>query len=157
MRAFLCILALTAIVTSSAAAPASGRMLLAQGGSTGGTIGKSGKSMSGGDDAPAPRATPAAKSSTTAKRAADGASDKRGCGNFFGIWTSGGGSWLYGQNDTTFNANGTARHRSGIVGTWTCSNREIVLIWKDWDNDRLKLSADGKRLDSLAGGKGFSR
>jgi hypothetical protein len=127
--------------------------VLAQG-STGGTIGKQNKSVSGSDQASPPRPEahkPVARSNPAQE------TKPSGCGNFFGVWTSGGGSWLYGKNDTTFSANGTARHSSGIVGTWTCQNGEIVLIWKDWDNDRIKLSADGKRLDSLAGGKGFSR
>jgi len=80
-----------------------------------------------------------------------------GCGNFFGQWTSGGGSWLYGAGDTVFNSDGTAKHSSGIIGSWTCDGREIVLTWKNWDKDRLVLSNDGKRLNSVAGGKGFTR
>lgn len=97
------------------------------------------------------------RESVRAPVAAQPAARSGGCGNFFGTWTSGGGSWLYGANDTTFGANGTARHSSGIVGTWTCSGSVIDLEWKDWDRDKLRLSPDGKRLDSLAGGKGFQR
>jgi hypothetical protein len=127
-------------------------------GSAGGSIGKRDKSISRAHErraSPPPRAPTARKA---ARRSSSDRPEKRAsCGNFFGVWTSGGGSWLYGENDTTFNADGTARHLSGIQGTWTCEHGEIVLVWINWDNDRLKLSGDGKRLNSLAGGKGFSR
>ena len=124
---------------------------MAQAGSAGGSLGKTGKSASGGEPA-TERAAPSPKKNT-----ANAPREGKGCGNFFGTWTSGGGSWLYGANDTVFRADGSARHTSGIVGNWTCSDGVIDLEWKDWDQDRLKLSGDGKRLDSLAGGKGFSR
>jgi hypothetical protein len=125
---------------------------LAQAGSIGGQIGKTDKSISGDDG-------PSSHDRATKSKSGLGASgsEQRGCGNFFGTWTSGGGSWLYGASDTVFRSDGTARHSSGIVGSWTCSAGEIVLEWKNWDNDRLKLSSDGKRLNSLAGGRGFSR
>lgn len=127
---------------------------LAQGGSVGGTIGKQNKSVSGSEQA-SPSRREARKPTAQSNPAQD--AKPSACGNFFGVWTSGGGAWLYGKNDTTFSANGTARHSSGIIGTWTCQGGEIVLIWKDWTDDRIKLSSDGRRLDSLAGGKGYSR
>jgi len=146
------------IVAALSTSLASSREVLAQAGDLGGQVGKKNRSISGVQETPAPSKTPPPK-----RRAAAPSQDNpqetktTGCENFFGVWTSGGGSWLYGPNDTTFSAGGTALHNSGIVGTWRRSNGEIVLEWKSWDNDRLKLSADGKRLNSLVGGKGFTR
>lgn len=133
----------------------------AQGGSTGGTIGKHEKSASGGEgeQAPSRRVSSSKRRQRASSPSFDGESTRqqKGCGSFFGTWTSGGGAWLYGPNDTVIRANGTARHTSGIVGVWTCNSGEIVLEWKNWTTDRLKLSADGNRLDSVEGGKGFTR
>lgn len=79
------------------------------------------------------------------------------CGNIVGTWSWTGG--LFGANDTQFNADGTAVHRSGITGTWTCRpGGEIYIDWKDWYKNRMKLSADGKTLENLeGGGAGFRR
>jgi hypothetical protein len=125
-------------------------------GSIGGSIGKQGKSVSGGEET---TTLPAKRRDPPARTATENPPEKKvsGCGNFFGTWTSGGGSWLFGENDTTISADGTARHLSGIVGNWTCSSGVVVLVWKNWATDKIKLSADGKRLDSVEGGKGFSR
>jgi hypothetical protein len=130
-------------------APAS---VLAQGGSTGGTIGKQNKSVSGTEDKPTPsqRATP-----STPKRAGAPLA-RKGCGNIVGVWSWSGG--LFGSGDTEFRADGTASHRSGIVGTWVCrAGGEVYIDWKDWYKNRMKLSPDGKTLLNLEGGSTFSR
>jgi len=150
LRLFICI-AIAAPLAIAMTATASAQVT-AQAGSTGGSLGKKGKSASGGEEASPRQTKPRSKASASAKT-----DSSKSCGNFNGTWTSGGGSWLYGANDTVFRSNGTARHSSGIVGTWTCEDGVIDLDWKNWDHDRLKLSADGKRLDSLAGGRGFTR
>ncbi len=133
-----------------------GTPVLAQGGNVGGRIGKTDKSVIGDQTAP-PSRTPAKRKRTATPATGQETRKSTACGNFFGTWTSGGGAWLYGPNDTVIRADGTARHNSGIVGTWNCSGGEIVLEWKGWTTDRLKLSADGKHLNSVVGGKGFTR
>lgn len=150
----LCACAAAAALLALATVTTASCQVTAQAGSAGGSLGKKGKSASGGDETPRQDARPKQRASAGAGVKAG---SSKGCGNFSGTWTSGGGSWLYGANDTVFRADGSARHSSGIVGTWTCKDGVIDLIWKDWDHDQLKLSADGKRLDSVAGGRGFSR
>ncbi len=143
-------------VTAWLASPAMISQAAAQAGDIGGQIGKRNRTISGSQDKPPSQPAPARKSKRASTQRTPGAASP-GCGNFFGVWTSGGGAWLYGANDTVFRADGSARHNSGIIGAWRCSSGEIVLEWKNWDNDRLKLSADGKRLNSVIGGKGFTR
>lgn len=128
---------------------------IAQLGSVGGSIGKRDKAATGQSDG---GVSPQLKERPKRAVKKTGTPEQRaGCGNFFGVWTSGGGSWLYGADDTVFSRNGTAKHSSGIKGSWSCKDGEIVLNWLNWDQDRLVLSADGKRLNSVVGGRGFSR
>jgi hypothetical protein len=130
---------------------------LAQG-STGGSIGKQGKSVSGSEEAPAPRRSePAEKRrSVPVKRtAAAPTSGRRGCGSFLGTWSWTGG--LFGPNDTVFLANGTATHKSGIPGTWECRDGDIYIDWKNWAKNRVRLSPDGKTLQAIEGGYTFVR
>jgi hypothetical protein len=131
---------------------------LAQAGSTGGVIGKQGKSVSGGEEAatPKPEATAPAQRKPAPDRAAARQPAKSGCRSIAGTWNWSGG--LFGRNDTVFNSDGTARHKSGIVGTWTCTGGDIYLHWRNWWQGTLQLSADGRRLIDARNGKvAFSR
>ena len=123
----------------------------AQAGNTGGSLGKHGKSASGDSAEPAAPPKPKRQKATASRSdSADGQPRARqggGCGNLAGVWTAN-GWWngLYGRGDVTLNADGTARHASGIVGTWTCSGNHFGMTWKDWAHGEGTLSADGNTM-----------
>lgn len=146
----------TAFILSIWLAAASGA--LAQAGSVGGVIGKQGKSASGGEEASTPKqeaAAPAQRKSIP-DRSASGKPARSGCRSIAGTWSWSGG--LFGRNDTVFNSDGTARHKSGIAGTWNCAGGDIYLHWRNWWQGTLQLSADGRRLtDARTGKLAFSR
>lgn len=128
-------------------------IVIAQAGSIGGSIGKQGKSISGGEESSAPKqGTPSpARRAPSQDRSTSRDQAKPGCPSIAGTWSWTGG--LFGKNDTVFNQDGTARHRSGIVGTWTCRGGDIYLHWKNWWNGTLHLSADRRRLITVSSGK----
>jgi hypothetical protein len=64
---------------------------------------------------------------------------------------------LFGTNDVVFGADGSATHKSGIVGTWTCSDGLYTIEWKNWTTDHVRLSSDGKKLTYVGKDGGFVR
>jgi hypothetical protein len=101
------------------AAGASGAF--AQAGSTGGTVGKQDKAVSGGEEIKAPdRKKPERKLRETTER------DGR-CG-IAGIWTF---RWLDHVDRVVFRADGTAMHATGGEGTWTCAAGAIIAHWRN--------------------------
>jgi hypothetical protein len=115
-----------------------------QPGSTGGTIGKREKSISGGEKGakPIPPAVPAKPAAAPARAPASSP-----CPGIAGVWTAK-GAWnvLFGSGDTTINADGTASHRSGNTARWSCSGGTYVFVWTHGFTDRVSLSPDGKSL-----------
>src|SRR5664279_2559528 len=89
---------------------------LAQAGSTGGTIGKQDKSISGGEDTP--RVPPHPKRSATKSQET---SSGHSCVRIVGKWT-----WYLGATETVFNQDGTARNNGGATATWTCTGGKVV-------------------------------
>lgn len=131
-------IARTASILLAATVVAFATGALAQG-SAGGSIGKQGKSASGGEDAPAPRASSnGGQTPATGKR----------CPNITGIWSSW-ASGLFGASDTNFRPNGTATHKSGIEGTWRCEGGQIWLHWTGSEKHAVRFSADGKKVYRL--------
>lgn len=138
---------------------------LAQAGSTGGVIGKQDKSVSGesaaGDSRPAVPANKPSRS-TGSRRDAGGPSGKdetarSGCGRIPGVWTANG--WynaIYGRGDVVLGADGSARHVSGIVGTWICRGGHFVMDWKNWSHGEGSLSKDGNTV-TFADGSTMTR
>jgi hypothetical protein len=136
----------------------------AQAGSTGGSIGKQEKSVSG---AAAPEASQPPKSrkenrkenrrEERSRHASTSSSDHSGCRSIAGTWTSW-ASKLYGRNDTRFNADGTLWHKSSR-GTWTCNGGIYHHTWDSFGvRGPYKLSADGRRLIKMSDGSiSFSR
>jgi len=126
---------------------------LSQAGSAGGTIGKHGKSVSGGEE-PAKPAKPSRTRSTeeggTRKKTASH------CPNIVGTWNSW-ASGLFGSGDTTFSKDGTATHRSGIVGKWFCEKGKLHIEWPDAKPGIVTMSDDGKRLITSDGNVHMSR
>jgi len=112
---------------------------LAQAGSTGGTIGKQDKSISGGGEADTARAGPQLKRSATKSQ---GTPSSHSCNRIVGNWT-----WYLGLTETVFNQNGTAQNVAGkATGTWTCTGGRAVAKWSTGYVDRMSISSDGDSL-----------
>ena len=115
----------------------------AQGGSTGGTIGKTDKSQSGADDAPSSRREPTAR-----KRAKEAGVPRNvptsSCSKMPGNW-----SWFTGVT-AVIRPNGTAT-AGPYSATWTCANDAVVMHWNHGYTDRLRLSRDGTHLEGTNG------
>lgn len=144
-------LVITAFVSIATQRPA-----LAQAGSIGGTIGKTDKSASGGQERPErpnqtirPHQKEAVETTTVQKKAT-------GCPNIVGAWDSW-ASGIFGKGDATFNEDGTATHRSGIPGKWWCENGQLHIEWADGRPGLVKVSRDGKKIISAGGGIHASR
>lgn len=122
-------------------------IVVAQGGTVGGTIGKQRKSVSGGDEpterrraAPPPRrkTAPATGSRTSRQPAASR------CGRAAGTW-----AWFNGGT-VTIGAGGTASSGS-LTASWSCMGGQIIIVWSHGYTDRLTLSPDGNRLSGTNG------
>jgi hypothetical protein len=132
---------------------------LAQAGSAGGTLGKHNKSASGGDSAAPEAPARPKKRKAVATRSNDSgeaapARKGSGCGHVAGTWTAN-GWWngLYGRGDVTLNADGSARHVSGIIGTWTCdASSHFVMDWKNWAHAEGTMAGDGNSITFPDGG-----
>lgn len=112
----------------------------AQPGSTGGSIGKTGKSQSGSDEAPAVRREPPERK--PARPSAPVATSS--CSKMPGSW-----SWFNGIT-VVIRSGGTAsdgRH----TATWSCRNDSVVMNWSHGYTDRLQLSRDGTHLQGTNG------
>lgn len=155
MRARLTGLAFALVVLAASTAPA-----LAQGGAVGGTIGKQGKSVSGGDDAqpaPAPAPAPARKRTNAAATSEQEPQARSRCPNIVGVWNSW-ASGLFGKSDATFNSDGTSIHRSGIAGKWWCEQGQLRMSWGGEAAKTFRLSDDRRQIIEIASGSvGFSR
>jgi hypothetical protein len=138
-------------------------VVLAQGGSTGGTIGKQEKSSSGGEvrvptrahRAPLPRKPHVVARERQAKHHVAArewqaplprkhhVSEVPGshCGKIVGTWLPGGGQ-------LTFDQNGGARFTLllSATGQWTCANGKVIVAWNNGDVTRATLSHDGNSL-----------
>lgn len=118
-------------------------------GSAGGSIGKQGKSVSGGEDTerPAPRS-----GSGSVKRASKPAEAKQSrCPNIAGQWSSW-ASGMFGKGDTAFFPDGSASHKSGYNGKWFCANGQLRIEWSDGKPGAVRLSPDGKTIYNWEGG-----
>lgn len=127
---------------------------LAQAGSTGGTIGKQDKSISGGDESVVPRhAVPASKprrsnGSTSQNRQPEAPK----CPNIVGTWHSW-ASAVFGKSDTTFERNGTWSHRSGQAGKWWCDGSQVILSKVgDSGTAAYRFSPDAKQMIMISSG-----
>jgi hypothetical protein len=125
-----------AVVCCLAALVAADRMAFGQAGSTGGTLGKTDKSASGGEES-----GPHQTSRPRGARKANQKSTSGSCQRIVGSW-----SW-HGGAQTVFNADGTGRN-SAITGTttctWKCVDGVVVANWGSLGIvDRITISGDG--------------
>jgi hypothetical protein len=108
---------------------------LAQAGSTGGTIGKQDKSISGGEEADRPRAVPHPKRAATTSRETE---SDAACRRIVGTW-----SWAYGLTEMAFSQNGTAKQSSGNTGSWSCAGTIVKTAYVNGVTERIAISTDG--------------
>ena len=147
------------VIIASAISFAGARTAAAQAGSTGGTIGKQEKSVSGGEGAEVTRPAKSQKQGQNNRgpTAPSGHNSEASCRSIVGVWTSWAGG-IYGGNDTRINSDGTIDHPSS-KGKWSCSGGEYVHVWDAFGvRGPYRLSPDGKRLIKIEDGSvSFSR
>jgi len=116
---------------------------MAQAGSTGGTVGKQDKSVSGSEEPTKPKL----HSHKLASTPAEGKSKSSGCGNVVGAY-----KWALGTT-TVFKADGTTANSSGNQGNWTCANGQVTIIWNSGGFvDHLTPTPSGfSVVDNIAG------
>jgi hypothetical protein len=133
--------------------PASPVPALAQAGSTGGTIGKQDKSISGREEANRPNVAthskrPAAKAQETSLGS--------GCSRIVGTWKWGGG---FGLTEMVFSQNGTVRQSlTGSTGSWSCAGTIVKTVFTNGSTDRIAISKDGNSasvITTWGGGHSF--
>jgi hypothetical protein len=108
-----------------------------QPGSTGGTIGKQDKSISGGEEADRPRAAPHPKRSAGPQQT----SSSNTCA-LVGTW-----SWYRGLTEMTFLPGGTMRSSVGPVGsTWTCTGKRTARSIASGNKEQYAIAEDGKSM-----------
>jgi hypothetical protein len=125
----------------------SGPELLAQG-STGGTLGKTDQSLSGGTKAPQKldRTVPEKLDSTHPSKQSDKGPSRCAA---VGTWTG-----EFGE-EMTLTSNGTSSHSVLGAGTWSCNNRQVVVVWKNGLSERCSPSTDGQGL-ACTGSSGWN-
>ncbi len=115
---------------------------LAEGGSAGGSIGNSDKSVSGGQDSDEPAQNKTRKSRARATDGEGGHKRSSLCGSLSGRYSANTGANVSISGSST-------KTNTGYVGTLTCSGNSVVIKWKGFGDpvDRLQISADGKQLN----------
>ena len=132
-RAVLLIFAVNVLM-----APASG-IAQVQPGSTGGSVGKQDKSISGGGSLEVPGPTPReAKPHQTTKTSPG--KENSSCGRIVGTWKMGAGIRVVVKRD------GTAHHDFAGNGTWKCDDGQYVFVWSNGITDHMSVSADGASI-----------
>jgi hypothetical protein len=133
---------------------ASGSLAFAQAGSTGGTIGKQDKSISGSEETDNPRSAPHSKRPAPHSQET---SSGPACNRIVGTWKWGGG---FGLTEMTFNQNGTVRQSlTGSTGSWLCSGTMVKTAFTNGSTDRITMSKDGNHAavtTTWGGGHSFN-
>jgi hypothetical protein len=123
-----------AVVCSLVALVAADGSAIAQAGSTGGTLGKTDKSASGGEDTVEPRGRP------KRERPLRERDNRASCRKFVGAW-----SWYQG-GETVLNQDGSGHQSHGTTGMWTCAGGILTATWTSGFVDRMMISSDGNSL-----------
>jgi hypothetical protein len=118
--------------------------VFAQAGSTGGTIGKTDKSISGGETPSEPQHRPEGKRPPHATITSEKTSGNR-CQKIVGRWT-----WndAGGITKAVFSSGGTGQNTvRGLTSSWTCSGDGIATVsWSNGISDRVTISRNGNSL-----------
>ena len=136
MRAFTCA-AIALVATGLSVTTA-----FSQAGSTGGTVGKQDKSISGGEEQTAP-----AKQHAPSRRSADTRANTKstgsGCGPILG-------KWLFSNGVTVIvNANRTTTQSDGFSATVSCADGVYTFNWPI-GSATVTLSADGRTISGTS-------
>jgi hypothetical protein len=131
-----------ALACSLAALVATTGTALAQAGSTGGTLGKTDKSASGGEEAP-PRSDVKAEGKVR-RPSAESEGQKSSCRSAVGTWAFSNGA------SVVFKAGGAATASNGPVGKWSCDGGMVTINWGSW-TDHYAISSTGNRLSGNSG------
>jgi len=127
--------------------------VLAEAGSTGGTIGKQDKSISGDAEVDRPRAAHHSKRPATNSQET---SSGPACSRIVGTWKWGGG---FGLTKMVFNQNGTVRQSlTGSTGSWSCAGTIVRTVFTNGSTDRIAISKDGNSASvntTWGGGQSF--
>jgi hypothetical protein len=119
-----------------------------QPGSTGGSIGKTDKSVSGGEETQASHSRARTERKANPSSVANSATDSsKGCARIIGLWTWRAGvfSWRI-----VVRPNGVATHSidNGINGTWSCKDDNAVFVWANGRYlDHVTLLPESNRLE----------
>jgi hypothetical protein len=134
-----------------------------QPGSTGGSIGRQGKSISGDEQTPSGTTAPTIQQAPQKKQklapVTPANTEKQTiarCPDIVGAWNSW-ASGMFGKGDATFNRDGSAVHRSGISGKWWCENGQLHIDWSDGKPGIVRVTANGKQIINRDGGIHASR
>jgi len=112
----------------------------AETGSTGGTIGKQDKGVSGAVEAPPSGSKPEGRAKTAIAKPSPNAANQP-CSKIVGAWDWGSGGTV------TFKSNGTVDMTNGDSATWTCREGAYTIQYKLFGNTtRGTLSADGNQF-----------
>jgi hypothetical protein len=111
---------------------------LTQAGSTGGSVGKQDKSISGVEAAPEPSPSERPRSSSRARPARASEADTSGC-HVAGEWV-----WSTGGN-AVINRGGTLT-KGSLNAKWSCKVNHVVITWSHGFIDHLTLSPDATSL-----------
>jgi hypothetical protein len=115
---------------------------MAQAGSTGGTVGKQDKSVSGSEEP----VTPKTRSHKAASQPAEAKSKSSGCGQVAGTY-----KWLLGTVNV-MKADGTTTLSNGPRGTWTCASGQVTIVWNNGATDRLTPTSSGFSVININSG-----
>ncbi len=127
-----------AVLLSAAGSVTVSPAAFAQAGSAGGTLGKTDKSLSGGNNTPPPQhpSNAAPKQQRTVQPAA-----AQSCDKFVGTW-----SWIAGHT-IIFKPGGVMKSLpEGTAGTWSCQGSTVQVVWDNGFIDRDSMSADGTQI-----------
>jgi hypothetical protein len=123
-----------------AALLATDRISFGQAGSTGGTVGKTDKSVSGGEESVETnqKRKTSGRPQATGQRKTGGGS----CQKIVGTWT-----WHYFlDTETVLSEGGVGRNSTGPKGAWTCSAGIATAKWDNGFVDTITVSGDGNTL-----------
>lgn len=125
--------------------------LAQQAGSAGGVVGKTGKSLSGGEAASPRSRPPQEKRAAPAPRKESGAS----CRDIVGTW-----KWYLGVTRMVFSSDGTVSNTDGNTGTWRCTGAATSsAVYANRVKESYSISKDGNSLfvsSTWRGGTAFT-
>jgi hypothetical protein len=123
-----------AVVSCLAILVAADGNAFAQAGSTGGTLGKTDKSASGGEEQ--------GKQTGERRRTGTERSKVSSCHGIVGTWAFHTVTGI----ETVFRQDGSGSQTNGATGTWSCTGATATAKWSNGAVDTISISVDGNSL-----------